>query len=102
MHDIPMKQKAPSPLAAYDERSKIMNSKNRKYIKPGLKVNITQKPDQRSGRLTSGIVKDILTKSAYHPHGIKVRLETGEVGRVQEIVETSREAAERGRRDGDV
>jgi uncharacterized repeat protein (TIGR03833 family) len=69
-----------------------MNGKNRKDIKPGLRVAITQKPDQRSGRLTGGIVKDVLTKSAYHPHGIKVRLETGEVGRVQEIVDTSREA----------
>ena len=69
-----------------------MNGKNRKDIKPGLRVNITQKQNQRSGRLTGGIVKDILTKSAFHPHGIKVRLETGEVGRVQEIVETSREA----------
>ena len=64
-----------------------MNGKNRKDIKPGLRVNIMQKQDQRSGRLTSGIVKDILTKSASHPHGIKVRLQTGEVGRVQEIVE---------------
>ena len=54
-----------------------------------MRVNITQKPDQWSGRLTGGIVKDILTKSAYHPHGIKVRLESGEVGRVQEIVETN-------------
>ena len=63
-----------------------MNGKNRQDIKPGLRVNITQKPDQRSGRLTSGVVKDVLTKSASHPHGIKVRLETGEVGRVQEIV----------------
>jgi uncharacterized repeat protein (TIGR03833 family) len=87
-----MRQKAPSPLAAYDERSKIMNGKNRKDIKPGLKVNITQKQDQRRGRLTGGIVRDVLTKSAYHPHGIKVRLETGEVGRVQEIVDTCREA----------
>ena len=66
-----------------------MNGKNRKDIKPGLRVNITQKQDQRSGRLTSGIVKDILTKSASHPHGIKVRLQTGEVGRVQEIVEAT-------------
>lgn len=73
-----------------------MNGKNRKDIKPGLRVQITQKHDQRSGRLTSGIVKDILTKSASHPHGIKVRLETGAVGRVQEILETSPEAAERG------
>jgi uncharacterized repeat protein (TIGR03833 family) len=69
-----------------------MNGKNRKDIKPGLRVTITRKQDQRTGRLTGGIVKDVLTKSAYHPHGIKVRLETGEVGRVQEIVETSREA----------
>jgi uncharacterized repeat protein (TIGR03833 family) len=69
-----------------------MNGKNRTDIRPGLRVHITQKPDQRSGRLTAGIVKDILTKSAYHPHGIKVRLETGEVGRVYEIVETSDDA----------
>jgi uncharacterized repeat protein (TIGR03833 family) len=70
------------------ERKESMNGKNRKDIKPGLRVNITQKQDQRSSKLTSGIVKDILTKSASHPHGIKVRLQTGEVGRVQEIVET--------------
>jgi uncharacterized repeat protein (TIGR03833 family) len=74
-----------------------MDGKNRKDIKPGLRVNITQKPDQRSGRLTGGIVKDVLTKSAYHPHGIKVRLDTGEVGRVQEIVEPGQEATEQGR-----
>jgi len=66
-----------------------MNGKNRKDIKPGLRVHITQKHDQRSGKLTAGIVKDILTKSAVHSRGIKVRLTTGEVGRVQEIVETS-------------
>jgi uncharacterized repeat protein (TIGR03833 family) len=69
-----------------------MNGKSRKDIRPGLRVNITQKQDQRSGRLTGGIVKDVLTKSAYHPHGIKVRLDTGEVGRVQEIVDMSHEA----------
>ena len=66
-----------------------MNGNNRKDIKPGLRVNITQKQDQRSGKLTSGVVKDILTKSAFHSRGIKVRLTTGEVGRVQEIIETS-------------
>ena len=66
-----------------------MNGNNRKDIKPGLRVNITQKQDQRSGRLTSGVVKDILTTSAFHSRGIKVRLATGEVGRVQEIVGTS-------------
>ncbi|MGH8064915.1 MAG: YwbE family protein [Candidatus Entotheonellia bacterium] len=76
-----------------------MDGKNRKDIKPGLKVNITQKQDQRSGKLTSGVVKDILTKSVHHSRGIKVRLATGEVGRVQEIVEVSPEAAERGRAD---
>ncbi|MGH9845931.1 MAG: YwbE family protein [Blastocatellia bacterium] len=63
-----------------------MNGQNRKDIKPGLTVEIVTKQDQRSGRRTRGIVKDILTNSAHHPHGIKVRLETGEVGRVQEIM----------------
>ncbi len=66
-----------------------MNGKNRTDIKPGLRVNITQKQDQRSGRLTNGVVKDILTTSAFHSRGIKVRLQTGEVGRVQEIIETN-------------
>jgi uncharacterized repeat protein (TIGR03833 family) len=63
-----------------------MNGQNRKDIKPGLKVAIVQKQDQRSGRRTMGIVKDILTNSPAHPHGIKVRLESGEVGRVQEVL----------------
>ena len=62
-----------------------MNGKNRINIKAGLKVNIVLKQDQRSGKLTQGIVKDLLTNSATHPHGIKVRLTSGEVGRVQEI-----------------
>jgi uncharacterized repeat protein (TIGR03833 family) len=60
---------------------------NRKDIGPGLQVEIVTKQNQRSGRRTRGIVKDILTNSSHHPHGIKVRLETGEVGRVQEIVD---------------
>ncbi len=55
-------------------------------IRPGLTVLIVLKQDQPTGKLTRGIVKDILTKSAAHPHGIKVRLQTGEVGRVKEIV----------------
>jgi uncharacterized repeat protein (TIGR03833 family) len=55
-------------------------------IKQGLKVNIVLKQDQRTGKLTQGIVKDILTNSPTHPHGIKVRLTSGEVGRVQEIL----------------
>ena len=64
-----------------------MSGKNRTDIKPGLKVAVVLKKDQRSGTLTKGIVKDILTNSAFHPHGIKVRLESGEVGRVQDIYE---------------
>jgi uncharacterized repeat protein (TIGR03833 family) len=63
-----------------------MNGKNRSDIKPGAHVYIVQKPDQHSGTLTEGIVKDILTKSPTHPHGIKVRLVSGAVGRVKEIV----------------
>ncbi len=62
-----------------------MNSINRNEIKPGLRVGIVLKRDQRSGKLTKGITKDILTKSPTHPHGIKVRLENGAVGRVKEI-----------------
>jgi uncharacterized repeat protein (TIGR03833 family) len=54
-------------------------------IKPGMRVKVVQKQDQRSGKLTEGVVKDILTKSATHPHGIKVRLESGIVGRVKEL-----------------
>ena len=55
-------------------------------IKPGAEVSIVLKKDQRSGNLTRGIVRDILTKSPTHPHGIKVRLLSGEVGRVKEII----------------
>lgn len=64
-----------------------MDGKKRSNIKPGLHVMIVQKEDQRTGDLTEGYVQDILTNSSTHPHGIKVRLETGEVGRVQEILE---------------
>lgn len=63
-----------------------MNGTNRKDIKPGIHVKVVQKQDQRSGKLTQGIVKDLLTKSPSHPHGIKVRLESGVVGRVKEIM----------------
>ena len=62
-----------------------MNGTHRVNIKPGLQVKIVLKQDQRSGKLTKGIVKDILTRSGHHPHGIKVRLESGDVGRVKEI-----------------
>lgn len=64
-----------------------MDGRKRSNIKPGTHVNIVLKEDQRTGDLTEGYVQDILTKSPTHPHGIKVRLETGEVGRVQEILE---------------
>jgi len=62
-----------------------MNGNNRKNINIGQEVEIVQKQDQRTGELTSGFVKRILTKSSNHPHGIKVQLETGEVGRVKNI-----------------
>ncbi|MFZ1081223.1 MAG: YwbE family protein [Candidatus Kryptoniota bacterium] len=62
-----------------------MDGTKRSDIKPGLLVSIVLKHDQRTGKLTEGIVKDILTNSPTHPHGIKVRLETGEVGRVKKI-----------------
>jgi uncharacterized repeat protein (TIGR03833 family) len=63
-----------------------MSGTKRSDIKPGLKVRIVLKSDQRTGKLTEGIVKDILTKSSTHPHGIKVRLQSGQVGRVKEIL----------------
>jgi len=63
-----------------------MNGQIRSNIKPGITVLIVLKQDQRTGKLTKGIVKDILTSSATHPHGIKVRLVNGQVGRVKEIV----------------
>jgi uncharacterized repeat protein (TIGR03833 family) len=63
-----------------------MNGKSRAEIRPGSEVAVVQKKDQRSGELTRGRVRDILTKSPTHPHGIKVRLESGEVGRVKEIL----------------
>ncbi len=64
-----------------------MDGKNRVNIKPGLKVLIILKKDQRSGKLTEGIVKDLLTSAPVHHRGIKVRLEDGQIGRVQEVVE---------------
>ena len=64
-----------------------MNGQNRADIYPGLEVDIILKKDQRSGKLTRGIVKDLLTSSSFHSRGIKVRLEDGQVGRVAEILE---------------
>ncbi|PID03430.1 hypothetical protein CSV67_05410 [Sporosarcina sp. P2] len=63
-----------------------MNGQNRSDVKPGLRVAIILKKDQRSGVKTEGVVKDLLTNSSFHPHGIKVRLEDGQVGRVAEIL----------------
>lgn len=62
-----------------------MDGKVRSVIKPGIRVSIVQKSNQRTGILTEGIVKEILTNSPTHPHGIKVRLVSGEVGRVKHI-----------------
>jgi len=64
-----------------------MNGQQRSSIRKGLEVDIVLKADQRSGKLTRGIVKDILTNSSFHPRGIKVRLEDGRIGRVQNIIE---------------
>ncbi len=64
-----------------------MDGRNRNKIHIGQKVEIVQKHDQRTGNLTEGIVGRILTKSVNHPHGIKVRLETGEVGRVKNVLD---------------
>ncbi|ANE47625.1 hypothetical protein SY83_16540 [Paenibacillus swuensis] len=63
-----------------------MNGQVRNQIKPGMEVNIVLKQDQRTGKLTKGTVKDLLTNSPNHPHGIKVRLSDGQVGRVKEIL----------------
>ncbi len=76
-------------IREYDDRKdevSSMNGTGRVNIKPGLQVSIILKKDQRSRKLTGGIVKDILTKSPTHSHGIKVRLESGQVGRVKEII----------------
>lgn len=64
-----------------------MDGQKREDIRPGLEVEVVLKEDQGTGNLTQGIVRDILTNSSFHPRGIKVRLESGEVGRVQNIIE---------------
>jgi uncharacterized repeat protein (TIGR03833 family) len=64
-----------------------MNGTDRKNVEKGTPVRVVRKEDQRSGKLTEGIVKDVLTRSAVHPHGIKVRLTSGVVGRVKEILQ---------------
>ncbi|GEM_PF-243360 len=93
---LPATQNAAITLTFADESSLnqlnlsayfTMKSTYRKNIHPGLLVRIVMKEDQRSGDLTEGIVTQVLTNSPQHPHGIKVRLDTGEVGRVKEIIE---------------
>jgi uncharacterized repeat protein (TIGR03833 family) len=66
-------------------RAQRMDGTRRSDIRPGLRVSIVLKQDQQTGKLTEGVVRNILTNSPEHPHGIKVRLEGGEVGRVKEI-----------------
>ncbi len=66
-----------------------MSGQNRSDIQPGLVVDIVLKQDQPIGSLTRGVVQEILTNSEFHPHGIKVRLESGQVGRVQNILESN-------------
>ena len=64
----------------------VKSGQHRKDIRPGLTVDVVLKKDQSTGKRTRGIVKELLTNSPTHPHGIKVRLQDGQVGRVQEIV----------------
>jgi uncharacterized repeat protein (TIGR03833 family) len=64
----------------------VRSGQNRKDIRHGMEVDVIQKNDQQTGKRTRGIVKEILTNSSHHPHGIKVRLMSGQVGRVQEII----------------
>ncbi|MDD1775794.1 MAG: YwbE family protein [Candidatus Methanomethylicus sp.] len=73
-------------ISHFNPIKKMQPNQQRSQIRPGLRVKIVQKQDQLTGMLTEGVVKDILTNSPSHPHGIKVRLEDGRVGRVQSIV----------------
>ena len=77
----------PSCSSHYVKKGILMNGNNRSDIKPGVHVKVVRKQDQLSGKLSEGIVKDILTNSASHPQGIKVRLQSGIVGRVKEILD---------------
>jgi len=73
-------------IKSLTNKESIVDGRKRENIKPGLNVKIVLKQDQRTGKLTEGVVKDILTNSSIHPHGIKVRLTSGDVGRVKEIL----------------
>ena len=77
-----------SPKEVFDGAMKgvsFMDGRNRSDVAPGADVSVVLKEDQRTGKLTRGIVQELLTKSPFHPHGIKVRLQGGKVGRVQVI-----------------
>jgi uncharacterized repeat protein (TIGR03833 family) len=63
-----------------------MDGKYKASVRPGMNVGIVLKKDQRTGKITTGIIRDVLTKSVTHPHGIKVRLEDGQIGRVKEFL----------------
>ncbi len=69
-----------------DKKAPVGSGNNRKDIRLGLTVDVVLKKDQRAGKRTRGVVKDILTNSSYHPRGIKVRLSDGQIGRVQQII----------------
>ena len=84
-------------IVSYLKREKIYMGTQRQQISIGLNVEIVQKHHQRSGILTAGMVKDILTRASTHPHGIKVRLESGEVGRVKKIIAEHRSAMDQER-----
>ncbi len=73
-------------MSGREADKKYMDGTRRSDIRAGLCVSVVLKKDQRTGKLTDGIVKDILTKSSGHPYGIKVRLQSGEVGRVKKIL----------------
>ena len=81
-----MNRRNPKATDTVDAKGVYMDGNDRINIFPGLEVAIVLKRDQKSGALTKGVVKDILTNSPVHPHGIKVRLESGEIGRVKEIL----------------
>jgi len=88
VYSLLRRKKAPLGVGVSPHRNErgSMDGTNRANMKAGLHVLIVLKKDQHSGKLTEGIVKDILTKSPTHPYGIKVRLETGEIGRVKKIM----------------
>lgn len=76
-----------SPEYSYQHMSAAKSGQHRKDIRPGLTVDVILKKDQRTGKKTRGKVKELLTNSSFHPHGIKVRLEDGQVGRVAEVID---------------